>query len=143
MRKSLLRAAFGFWGLGFRGGYEAGSYLRHTDFVYHSTLGLRVIPKKKVSGLGLRTSLLRAAFGFGDQGLRVKVQGSGFRVQGSGFRVQGSGFRVQGSGFRVQACALWHEVDASEPDSSTFAKPGVRINCTGVSLVDSLRVGWP
>ena len=29
---------------------EAGSYLRLIDFVYHSTLGLRVIKKKKKSG---------------------------------------------------------------------------------------------
>jgi len=28
-------------------GFEAGSYLRLIDFVYHSTLGLRVINKKK------------------------------------------------------------------------------------------------
>jgi len=28
-------------------GYEAGSYLRLLDFAYHSTLGLRVIKKKK------------------------------------------------------------------------------------------------
>ena len=28
-------------------GSEAGSYLRRIDFVYHSTLGLRVIKKKK------------------------------------------------------------------------------------------------
>ena len=31
-------------------GCEAGSYLRLIDFVYHSTLGLRVIKKKKKSG---------------------------------------------------------------------------------------------
>ena len=31
-----------------RSGSEAGSYLRLIDFVYHSTLGLRVIKKKKV-----------------------------------------------------------------------------------------------
>jgi len=30
-----------------RSGSEAGSYLRLIDFVYHSTLGLRVIQKKK------------------------------------------------------------------------------------------------
>jgi len=30
-------------------GSEAGSYLRRTDFVYHSTLGLRVIKKKRNS----------------------------------------------------------------------------------------------
>jgi len=28
-------------------GAEAGSYLRRIDLVYHSTLGLRVIKKKK------------------------------------------------------------------------------------------------
>jgi len=28
-------------------GYEAGSYLRRIDCVYHSTLSLRVIQKKK------------------------------------------------------------------------------------------------
>ena len=31
-------------------GGEAGSYLRLIDLVYHSTLGLRVIKKKKVRG---------------------------------------------------------------------------------------------
>ena len=30
-------------------GSEAGSYLRLIDFVYHSTLGLRVIKKKNLS----------------------------------------------------------------------------------------------
>ena len=30
-------------------GSEAGSYLRLIDFVYHSTLGLRVITKKKIT----------------------------------------------------------------------------------------------
>ena len=29
--------------------FEAGSYLRLTDFVYQSTLGLRVFKKKKVT----------------------------------------------------------------------------------------------
>jgi len=41
----------GFQVLGFGFGIEAGSYLRLTGFVYHSTLGLRVI-KKKVCNLG-------------------------------------------------------------------------------------------
>ena len=40
-------------------GSEAGSYLRLTDFVYHSTLGLRVIKKKKEDPSGVAT--LRAA----------------------------------------------------------------------------------
>ena len=35
-------------------GSEAGSYLRRMDFVYHSTLGLRVIKKKKHLGHGTR-----------------------------------------------------------------------------------------
>jgi len=38
------------WGVNRKGlvsGSEAGSYLRLIDFVYHSTLGLRVIKKKK------------------------------------------------------------------------------------------------
>jgi len=30
-----------------RSGSEAGSYLRLMDFVYHSTLGLRVIKKRR------------------------------------------------------------------------------------------------
>jgi len=34
-------------------GSEAGSYLRLKDFVYHSTLGLRVIKKKKTVGFGV------------------------------------------------------------------------------------------
>ena len=43
-----------FQGSGFRdtklcSGSEAGSYLRLIDFVHHSTLGLRVIKKKKRS----------------------------------------------------------------------------------------------
>jgi len=32
-------------------GSEAGSYLRLIDFVYHSTLGLRVIKKKKYQAI--------------------------------------------------------------------------------------------
>ena len=36
------------------GGSEAGSYLGPKDFVYHSTLGLRVIRKKKLPGGGVR-----------------------------------------------------------------------------------------
>jgi len=47
---------FRVWGIGFRAqglgfawgsGSEAGSYLRLIDFVYHSTLGVRVIQKKR------------------------------------------------------------------------------------------------
>ena len=38
-------------------GSEAGSYLRLTDFVYHSPIGLRVIKKKKVEGVEGRDKL--------------------------------------------------------------------------------------
>jgi len=37
-------------------GSEAGSYLRLIDFVYHSTLGLRVITKKKKKDQRVRGS---------------------------------------------------------------------------------------
>jgi len=43
------------------GGSEAGSYFRLIDFVYHSTLGLRVINKKKK----------KTPEGFSVQGFRV------------------------------------------------------------------------
>ena len=33
---------------------EAGSYLRLIDFVYHSTLGLRVIKKEKKRGMTVK-----------------------------------------------------------------------------------------
>ena len=45
-------------------GSEVGSYLKRIDFVYHSTLGLKVIRKKKKSGVGC-----------GVQGLGCRVQG--------------------------------------------------------------------
>ena len=35
------------------GGSEAGSHLRLTDFVYYSTLGCRVIKKKKIGDAGV------------------------------------------------------------------------------------------
>jgi len=74
--------------------------------VYHSTLGSRVIKKKKKKK-STCTPLDASGFRVQNSGCRVqgsgcRVQDSGFRVQGSGFRVQGAGFRVQGSGFRVQ-----------------------------------------
>jgi len=74
--------------------FRGDSYLRLIDFVYHSTLGLRVIKKKKREGSESRV-----------QGFGCRVHGSGFRVQGSWFRVQGSGFRVQGSGVERERVA--------------------------------------
>jgi len=77
--------------------FEAGSYLRLIDFVYHTTLGLRVIKKKKklrMGGTVRRARLLsflcqplcllsrlpqRAALGL--------LYGPGFVVADLGFRV--------------------------------------------------------
>jgi len=66
------------WGLGFRGSsvwvpeqarglLERFSYVRLIDFVYHSTLGVRIIKKKKFSGVVFRVESL----GFRVYGLRV------------------------------------------------------------------------
>ena len=52
-------------------GSEAGSYLRLIDFVYHSTLGLRVTKKKKKLRGRRRWMIVRSA---------VSVQVLGFRV---------------------------------------------------------------
>jgi len=62
-------------------GSEAGSYLRLIDFVYHSTLGLRVMKKKRVHqcGSGARE---REGRGVEDQ------TANAFHVQGSWFEVQ-------------------------------------------------------
>jgi len=59
-------------------GSEAGSYLRLIDFVYHSTLGLRVIKKKKKSAGHVDAFHGRA--GFGGWGLGFGVWGSGFKI---------------------------------------------------------------
>jgi len=73
-------------------GSEAGSYLRRIDFVYHSTLGLRVIKKKKKVvgwGLGFKIQGCGLGFkgpglGFEDEGLvrRVSVRPAGCRARG-------------------------------------------------------------
>ena len=68
-------------------GSEAGSYLRLIDFVYHSTLGLRVIKKKKKS--------MRVA-----PAGRVPVMGM-MSIPVTCFGVYGLGFRIQGAGRRV------------------------------------------
>jgi len=69
-------------------GSEAGSYLRLIDFVYHLTLGLRVIKKKK--SLGLRV-----------EGPRPRVRDHSQRHPSAALR-EGSWLRVEGSRPRVQ-----------------------------------------
>jgi len=51
-------------------GFEAGSYLRLTDRVYHSALGLRVIKKKKKKKFGPPNPASRA-FRCGDWDMQV------------------------------------------------------------------------
>ena len=58
-----LGLGFGVWGS------EAGSYLRLIDFVYHSTLGLRVIKKKRRYILAARGVLFLGLAPQGDESL--------------------------------------------------------------------------
>jgi len=58
--------------------FRGGLVFKALRLLYHSTLGLRVIKKKKREV----------------QGARIRVWGSGFRVRS---RVQDSLFRIQGS----------------------------------------------
>ena len=60
-------------------GFEAGSCVRLIDFVFNSTLGLRVIKKQR-------------------DGLGPKGLSSRWRVYDLGSGVEGSGFRVKGKG---------------------------------------------
>ena len=93
-------------------GFEAGSYLRLIDFVYHSTLGLRVTKKKK-EGVGFGDAVER----FGTYYDSHPRDGLGhFQVKlmfGFSFSL-GSGKRLRppqsGSGLRVDCrCrAKWH-----------------------------------
>ena len=74
-------------------GSEAGSYLRLIDFVYHSTLGLRVINKKRPCWLArsiMRRTERRRRVAFSD----LSPAQIWFRVHGAGFR--GLRCRVEG-----------------------------------------------
>jgi len=81
-------------------GSEAGSYLRLIDFVYHSTLGLRVM-KKKDAGFSVDQHQLTRVFRV-RRHRWVRVEGAAFRVHGTRFRAKGRGFMVKGSELRVQ-----------------------------------------
>ena len=62
-------------------GSEAGSYLRLIDFVYHSTLGLSVIKKKKEPDNAEESERAH------QRHVRPGVFGVGVSVCGLGFRV--------------------------------------------------------
>ena len=87
--------------------FRGGLVFKAHRLVYHSTLCLRVIKKKKKgwgSGVqGFRVENRGLKVGGRVPGSGSRVQGPGSRVQGPGFRVQGPGSKVQGSGFRAQA----------------------------------------
>ena len=72
-------------------GSEAGWYLRLIYFVYHATLGLGVMKKKRSSVPGVSARPEKESVTV------EEIEFLGFRVQGSGFGVQSSEFRVQGS----------------------------------------------
>ena len=66
-------------------GSKAGSYLRLVDFVYHSTLGLRVKYKKK-KVRGLRFTLYGCGGAFKVLGFRAHDLGLGRRERTLRFR---------------------------------------------------------
>ena len=99
----------------------AGSYPRLIDFTYHSTLGLKVIKKKKIVGGGtvlpeniVRMSSFRNALERGrifielitsDRKFKAPREGSKRRIYGK-CRVRGSVCRLQGGGFMVSRDAF-------------------------------------
>ena len=87
-------------------GSEAGSDLRLIDFVYHSTLGLRVIKKKKVTSERATAPPPEMAPPLPPP-MRVCVTSHLKQVQGLGFRVQGLGVRVWRLGCWGFGCKFW------------------------------------
>ena len=80
-------------------GSEAGSYLRLIDFVYHSTLGLRLIKKKKKDVVmmdGPPEYYLICFDLAGDWQVTHPLHRLGCGVQGVGCGVQGVGCGVWG-----------------------------------------------
>jgi len=61
-------------------GSEAGSYLRPIDFVYHSTLGLKVIKKKKKKNDMVHVKVWEMRVGF--ERWEFRVEGCGMRNEG-------------------------------------------------------------
>jgi len=77
--------------------FRGGLVFKAHRLVYHSTLGLTVIKKKK------KVTRSANAHGTSTSGRKspLRVYGLWFRVWGLGFRVEGLGFRVLGLGFEV------------------------------------------
>jgi len=94
------RILFGDWGWWFR----VGLLFKAHRLLYHPTLGVGVIKKKKygVEGASASSSSLQSN-PLGVWGLGFGVWGLGFGVWGLGFEVWGLGLRVEGSGFEFAA----------------------------------------
>ena len=79
--------------------FRGGLVFKAHGLLYHSTVGPRVMKKKKTAG---QRRTFRAGFGF-------RVSGFGFRVSGIGFRVsdfEGSGFGFRFLGLRSRVSSI-------------------------------------
>jgi len=72
--------------------FRGGLVFKAHRLLYHSTLGLRVIKKKRRRALRVAAS----ALGYVASGTEFRVPSFGYRVSGTEFRVSGVGFRVWG-----------------------------------------------
>jgi len=128
--------------------FRGGLVFKAHRLLYHSTLGLRVIKKKKKKGLGLCRWVVLLVRSSGCRGSGVRDLGSGFQVSGSEFRVSGvrvldCGFRVSGFGFRVGcwASVFGFRVFGFWIPGSGFRVSGFEVRAAGVGLwVKGIRV---
>ena len=112
-------------------GSEAGPYLRFIDFVYHSTLGLRVIKKKKKDpDLDLRARRPPASFSIrGSSSNRTEfrlylVDLTEFRVRRTEFRVRKPRIQVE---FRLYLVDLTPRIQVAVPRKSRIPKSGLSV----------------
>jgi len=80
---------------------EAGSYSRLIDLMYHSTLGLRVMNKRRRRGNAANSERLSVTLSLGTPHY-PDGEGGGWRVEGGRWRVEVVGCRVQGVRCRVE-----------------------------------------
>ena len=116
-------------------GSEAGSYSRLIDFVYHSTLGLRVIKKKRRS---------RARFRGGDLavwGLLLRLHGRRHRVRSSPFSHSNPLDGVEHVFLELTRFAPSKESECLPPSSSHTGPVGFRKKRTGFRNKRKLQKG--
>ena len=117
--------------------------------MYHSTLGWRVMKKKRkksVQGSGsfwlITTSVLSGVSHTCQKKNMFRVQGAGCRVQGAGFRAQGAGCRAWGSGCRsvsmqTEKHACVQTVRWTRFEESRDTRQGYWTHIRGVPKVES------